>query len=55
MKETKIMMGILSENKRKVQVKEKQLRKTKEHAEDILKATWLCVGMVVYFIILAMI
>jgi len=49
------MMKILSENKRKEQLRQKQLRKTKAHAIDILKATWLCVGMIVYFIILAMI
>lgn len=43
-KESKEMMKILSENKKKGQLKNKQLAATKEKAQDILTSVWLIVG-----------
>ena len=48
MKDTKEMMRILSENKKKVQNEKRKLEETKEHAIDIAKAIWMCVGLVVF-------
>lgn len=45
-KESKEMMRILSENKKKGQLKNKQLVATKEHAKDILTSVWMLVGFV---------
>ena len=43
-KESKEMMKILSENKKKGQLKNKQLAAAKEKAQDILTSVWLIVG-----------
>lgn len=46
-KESKEMMRVLSENKKKGQLKNKQLEATKEHAKDILTTVWMLVGFVI--------
>lgn len=51
-KESKEMMKILSENKKKGQLKNKQLAATKEHAKDILTSVWMIVG---FFIVIELI
>lgn len=55
MKETKEMMRILSENKKKAQEKSKELKKTKDKATDVIGVTWMCVAMVIIFTIIAQI
>jgi hypothetical protein len=53
MKETNEMMKILSENKKKVQEKDKQLKATKEKAKDITSVIWMCVAGVIIFSLMA--
>lgn len=48
------MMKILSENKRKEQFRQKQLKETKEHAKDILALIWMIFGLILYFELLAL-
>ena len=55
MKETKEMMKILSENKRKEQIKKRELNRTKEHAKDILNVVWLCVAYVIIIKLISLI
>lgn len=55
MKETEIMMGILSENKRKEQIRKRNNKKVKSHAKDILTATWMGVGTIICFYLISLI
>lgn len=47
MKETKEMMKILSENKKKVQEKKKALKEAKAKAFDILGAIIMCMALII--------
>lgn len=46
-KESKEMMKILSENKRKIRGNKTRTIVTKEKAKDVLRSVWMCVGFVV--------
>lgn len=46
-KESKEMMKVLSENKKKVRANATRTAAAKEKAQDILKCVWMCVGFVV--------
>lgn len=53
MKETKEMMKILSENKRKVQEKDKQLKLAKAKAKDILGVIYMFIALIVVVTLIA--
>lgn len=46
-KESKEMMKILSENKKKVRGSKTRTIATKEKAKDVLRSVWMCVGFMV--------
>ena len=55
MKETNEMMKILSENKKKEQEKNRKLKGIKEKAKDITRVIWMCVGIILIFMLIAQI
>ena len=53
MKETKEMMKILSENKKREQARDRQLKEAKERAKDVTGVIWLYVVGIVIFTLIA--
>lgn len=52
MKETKEIMKILSENKKKEQEKDRQLKVTKEKAKDVAGCVWMSIAyLLIMFLI----
>lgn len=51
----KEMMKILTENKRKEQLRRKESKRVREHALDIFKSIWLIIAFIVFVELISLI